>query len=181
MCYDEYRAMQDALDRYGEESDEYIAARGKFLLCYESIADARASHGAAWDERLYQLHKELQQAWEQLVGIVKVPPRPTCGKISSEVRAEIFKNKETAMIFSKKLEEAFKKTSVKLADDETYACFVCVVKKPQYVADALELDPLNQKMAGASQINYIMEPAIMDRVMDTMEQNTIMYESKIKK
>jgi len=79
MCYEEYRAMKDALDRYGEESDEYIAARGEFLQCYEKIADARASHGAAWDERLYQLQKELKQTWEQLVGVVKVPPRPTCG------------------------------------------------------------------------------------------------------
>jgi hypothetical protein len=181
MCKEEYEAMKEARDVYGEDSDQYRAALGRFLLCYEQIAEARASHGAAWDERLYQLQKELQQAWEQLVGMLKVPPRPTCGGRSIEARSKIFANKENAMIFSKKLDEAFNKTGVKLAEDETYACFVCVVKKPQYVSEALALDPLCQTVEGAPRVNYIMEPTIMESVMSTLEQDTIKYESKVRK
>jgi hypothetical protein len=179
MCKEELDAMQEALENYGPYSSQYRAARGRYLRCYEHIAEGRASHAAAWDERLYLLQKELQQAWEQLMK--GVPPRPTCGGKSSEARSKIFANKENAMIFSKKLEEAFNKTGVKLADDETYACFVCVVKKPQYASEALALDPLGQKVEGAPRVNYIMEPAIMESVMSTIEQDTIKYESKVRK
>ena len=179
MCKEELDAMQEALDSYGPFSSQYRAALGRYLQCYEHIVQGRASHAAAWDERLYLLHKELQQAWEQLMK--GVPPRPTCGGTSSEARSKIFATKETAMIFSKKLEEAFNKTGVTLDEDETYACFVCVVKKPQYVSEALALDPLGQKVGGMPRVNYIMEPAIMESVMSTLEQDTIKYESRVRR
>lgn len=180
MCKQEFDAMQEALENYGEESSQYLEALGRYLRCYGQLMRARDSHAAGWDERLYQLHKEILQAWEQLVGKLKVPPRPICGVKSIEVRSKILANRKNAMIFSDKLEEAYKKTGIKLDDDETYTCFVCVVKKPQYVSQALALDPLGQNMDGAPNINYIFEPAIMASVIDRIEKDKINYESKNK-
>ena len=181
MCRQEFNAMQEALEEYGEESSQYLEALGRYLRCYGQLMNARDSHAAAWDERLYQLQKEIQQAWEQIIGKLKVPPRPpTCGAKSIEVRSKIFASRKNAMIFSDKLEEAYKKTGIKLDDDETYTCFVCVVKKPQYVSEALAMDPLGQNMSGAQSINYIFEPAIMESVINRIEKDKIKYGSKSK-
>jgi len=180
MCKKEYDAMQEALEDYGSESNEYIEARGRYLVCYGQLMQARDAHAAAWDERLYQLQKEIRQAWERLTGKLKIPPLPTCGGKSLEARYRIFATKRNAMVFSEKLEEAFKETGVKLDDGETYACLVCVVKKPQYVSEALTVDPLSQNVEGASRINYILEPAIMNSVMNAMEQDTIDYKPNVK-
>lgn len=178
MCKIEWDEMQEAKEAYGEESEQYKNALGKYLLCMEAIYDARASHGLAWDERLYRLQQEIQEAWERSVGRLKIPPVPTCGKKSIEVRSKIFLDRNTAMTFSEKLEEAFSKTGIQLDGDETYACLVCVVKKPQYVSEALVLDPLGQKVQGAPRVNYIMEPAIMEPVMDVIEQDRIEQKNK---
>ncbi len=175
MCQEEFRLMEEALAAYGPDSSEFIAARGRFLRCYGELMKARDSHSAGWDERLYLLQKQILESWERLVGRLKVPPRPTCGARSMEARSKIFADRKNAMAFSERLDEAFRKTGVVLNDDETYACLVCIVKKPRYVSEALALDPLGQSVEGAPRVNYIFEPAIMEPVMNAIDQDAIKY------
>lgn len=178
LCETEFNAMQDALVENGRDSREYDEARERFYVCLhdeQRMAMARESHAGAWDEKLFQLQKDIQAAWEEFFHGLKVPPRPTCGRSSIEARSKILGNKRNAMIFSEKMEEAFGESRVKLAEDETYACLVCVVKKPEYISEALALDPLGQKVEGTPRVNYIMEPAIMESVMSVIEQDRINY------
>jgi len=170
--------MQEALDEFGEHSRDYERALDRYYECMRfegMLADGRASHSAAWDEKLWLLYNEIQAAWERLFRGLKVPPRPTCGGRSCEIRSRIFSTKATAMVFSKKLSEAFRDAGIDLGDDETFACSVCVVKKPRYVSDALVLDPLDLGGHGAPRINYVLEPTIMDAVLETIERDTIAY------
>ena len=68
-------------------------------------------------------------------GIIPIPP--SCGGRSDEVRQKIFETPKNAMIFSEHIEEAFKKTGINLKDDETYACLVCVTKRPTHVSQVI--------------------------------------------
>ena len=79
------------------------------------------------------------------------------------------------------MDEAFRESGVELADDETYACFVCVVKKPEYVSEALALNPLHQDFGSTPRINYVLEPAIMESVMNAIEKERINYRDKKRK
>lgn len=142
------------------------------------ISTARSSHAGAWDEKLYLLIKEIQEAWDKLFHGIKFPPRPSCGKKSLEARSRIFENSKNAMIFSEKMEEAFYEAEITLKDDETYACTVCITKKPSYVSEAMTLDPLGQNVEGGPRFNYIMRPEIMKSVMNVIEQDTINYAHK---
>lgn len=179
-CQTEFDAMQDAL--LSGNSEEYEEAQKKYQACLKhelAMARGRASHGAAWDEKLYQLQRYIKEAWDLLYGL-EVPPVPPCGIKSIEARTKILGNKKNAMIFSEKMEEAFVESGVKLSDDETYACLLCVVKKPEYISEALALNPLRQNIGGNPRVNYILEPAIMESVMNTIEKDTINYELKEK-
>jgi hypothetical protein len=175
-CQDEYDEWQNATTE-----DEREAARQRYYDCIrleEALAEGRAAHGAAWDEKLYLLYKEIQASWDRLFGRIKVPPVPSCGARSVKLRKEIFESKGTAMRFSHKLAEAFLESGISLKDDETFACSVCVVKKPQLISEALALDPLGLRTINASQINYILEPAVMAPVLDTVERDKINYNPK---
>ena len=48
------------------------------------------------------------------------------------------------------------------------------------MSEALTVDPLSQNVEGATRINYILEPAIMNSVMNAMEQDTIDYKPNAK-
>jgi hypothetical protein len=54
---------------------------------------------------------------------------------------EIGDNSDVAMAFSNHVAQAFIETGIKLADDETFACMLCVVKKPQYASDVTGIAP----------------------------------------
>jgi hypothetical protein len=179
-CDTEYEAWQDACGdgRDAPECDELLERLQACLRDERDRASARQAHGAAWDERLMQLQKEIQAAWERLFHGLKLPPRPSCGRSSVEARSKILGNKKNAMIFSKKMDGAFRESGVQLADDETYACFVCVVKKPEYASEALTLNPLHQEMGGQLRINYVLEPPIMESVMNAIERDRIDYKRK---
>lgn len=180
-CRDERDAMQEALATHGSRSPEYREASDAYYACmrtYGAIAAGRAAHGAAWDEKLWLLYQELQAAWERLFGGLKLPTPPPCGPRSTEVRAEILSNKQTAMLFSKKMGEAFREAGVNLQSDETFACSVCVVKRPKYVSDAVALDPLGLASDRGSRINYILEPTIMALALEAVERDTIDYGGK---
>jgi hypothetical protein len=177
ICKSEYEAMQQA-QRNGDE-DEYREACREFEKCLrkaESILAGRDSHSASWDEKLYLFNKQLQEMWKNMFEGLNLPPRPTCGKSSLQVRKEIFGNEKNAMVFSKKIQEAFVESGVKLQDGETFACLVCVVNKPEYVSEAVNLDPLYQRIEGAPRLNYIMEPAVMQSTMNSIKQDLINYD-----
>ena len=175
MCRREYEEMVSACDTEGTGSDACRRATGAYLRCMSGLLAARDAHSAAWDERLYQLAQELEAAWSKLVGRLDVPPRPDCGRRSMEVRDQVFRDRKVAMLFSQGVSEAFRKSGISLADDETYLCTLCVTKKPRFVSDALALDPLGQRRAGGSRVNYVMEPAVMERVLRTLDQDEIDY------
>jgi hypothetical protein len=180
-CREEHQAVQDALERYGEGSPEHREAQEAFQDCliHEGMIQAgRSSHAAAWDEKLWLLFLELQAAWERVFGKIRKPFPPPCGPRSIEVRREILEDRSTAMLFSKKLDEAFQRAKVELAEDETFACSICVVKKPEFVSDAMKLDPLGLSMIGGSRVNYVMEPAIMAPLLGVVEQDRIDYDVK---
>lgn len=101
----EFDAMQEALEDHGRRSGEYETAQDRYQACLiheGNMAAARQSHGAAWDEKLYQLQRDIQAAWDKLFYGLEVPPRPTCGRNSIGVRSKILGNKKSAMIFSEK-------------------------------------------------------------------------------
>ena len=182
ICKSEFDAMQEALIGYGAESTEYREARERYQVCMEKeLMMGRESNAAAWDERLYLFHKQIQEAWERLFHGLKVPPKPTCGRRSLEIRSKILGNKRNAMIFSEKMEESFRESGVKLESGETYTCLICVVKKPEYASEAMAFDPLGQNVEGAPRFNYIMEPAVMNSLMNAIEQDRIDYGFKVKK
>lgn len=174
MCQREYDNMVSECE-HAPRSSACQSATGAYLRCMMGILAARDAHSAEWDERMYLLAKELEAAWTKVIGVLDVPPRPDCGLRSAEVRAQIFSDRKAAMLFSQSLQEAFRKGGISLADDETFLCSVCVAKKPRLVSDALALDPLGQRRAGGPRINYVMEPAVMDRVLRSIEQEEIDY------
>lgn len=182
-CETEYEAWRDACDD-GRDAPECAELLGRLQACLRDErqrAEARSAHMAAWDEKLWQLQKDIQAAWERLFHGLKIPPRPSCGRSSIGTRSKILGNKKNAMIFSTKMDEAFRESGVELADDETYACFVCVVKKPEYVSEALALNPLHQDFGSTPRINYVLEPAIMESVMNAIEKERINYRDKKRK
>jgi len=79
------------------------------------------------------------------------------------------------MLFSKKIDEAFQGAKIELAEDETFACSICIVKRPEYVSDAMKLDPLGLGSVGGSRLNYVLEPAIMAPLVDAIERDKIDY------
>jgi hypothetical protein len=74
----------------------------------------------------------------QFKGKINIPRPPPCGKRSAEVGQRIFETSTNAMIFSEHIETAFKETKIELEDDETFACHICVVKKPTYISEVVE-------------------------------------------
>ena len=169
-CRREELEMMLARVRYGEDSPEYESARGRYLRCMEPIHAGRASHAASWDERLYLHYLFLQEAWEALVGKLDIP-RPGDPFRTDEVRKEIFADSKTAMLFSKALADAFKKSGIELKDDETFACHISVVKKPTTVSEARRM-----LSAGApGEMSGVMEPLVMERVMEELEKERIRY------
>lgn len=211
MCKIEWNEMQEASETYGEESVQYQNAQRRYLRCMEGIYAARGSHGTAWDERLYKLQQEIQEAWERCVGVLNIPrpPGPPYGMMSAEVgqmrleviqkrsvevEQEIFETSTNAVTFGGYIERAFKETGIKLKDDETFACHICVVKKPTYISEVMHPTPepmVPMMMTPDSDwgewpfgvltasayrpICYIMEPTIMKQVMKVKEQDKIKY------
>lgn len=170
-CYDEWAAVEAA----EEGSDEHLEALGRYLWCYRSILDGRHGHALAQDEKLYQFAKQLQEFSDALFGRLKIPPRPDCGLRSLEIRKELFSNPETAMLFSQSIAKAFEKAGLKLKDDETFACLICVQKKPTYISEVISTSSLASKSQQLAPMDHIMEPAIMKQALDVLEREKIKY------
>lgn len=168
MCYQQWMELQAA----EEGTPEYDAALGRYLACMEGIYEARAAHSAAETEEQYLRWQSLEAAREALFGRVKPWPRP-CGPRSLGVRAEIFADTAKAMAISEGLEQIFTKAGVQLKEDESFACLVCVVKKPEFVSEALAVDPLGVKAATGARLNYILSPAVMKPMLNAVDQDRI--------
>ena len=177
-CEREYTSMIWSLIRYGINDERYLDAQESYQQCLRTTP---AEGGMIlYHNRIFRIFEEIPIPPEELEeGKEPVPPRPpSCGIRSVKIRSEIFGKKENGMIFSRKLDEAFAESGVKLEDDETYTCLVCVVKKPKGVSDALALNPLGVNMGDTTSVNFIMEQAIMEPVMNRVEQDKISYASK---
>jgi hypothetical protein len=170
VCESKAQALADAERDYGRGSQQYEDALGDLAECirfYESIYEARAAHQSAWDERMYLHWKYLEDAWEALMKGFK-PPRPWL-KRTAEVRKQIFSKTNIAMVFSNKLEEAFKEAKIELKNDEAFECLICIREKPECISELVS--PLNNK--GPSSIDSIFAPNIMKDVMNARERDKI--------
>ena len=101
-------------------------------------------------------------------------PRPD-ELMSDKVRAEIFRNSEKAMIFSKHLDLAFKEMNIKLKEDETYVCLVYVAKEPIHISKVVTPASAISGMGSHLRVNCIMKPAIMEKVMKAVDRNKIKH------
>jgi hypothetical protein len=156
--------------------DEYEAARGRYLACMEPMHAARAAHGSAWDERRLEFMRFMQEEWERRFGMIDLPPRPPCGRRSVEIRQLMVDDVKTAMAFSQNIAKAFEETGIKLEDDETFACHMCVMKKPARLSEVVRPPGTGGDPDMEVPVEYIMEPKIMQQVMDHLEQDKIKYE-----
>ena len=180
-CEVELAEMNQAAHDNGVRSQEYDDKREAYETCMARQRPQEHHYVRLRDTVFWEMiRKMLESEYPPLVWKEGPPiePPPKCGLRSIKIRSEMCGNKENGMIFSRKLDEAFAESGVKLADDETYACVVCVVKKPKSVSEALALNPLGVNMGDTTSVNYIMEQAIMEPVMNTIEQDKISYKSK---
>ena len=180
-CEVELAEMTQAAHYPGVRSQEYEDKREAYETCMAGQRPQQHHGQRLRDTVIWEIiRKMLENEYPPLVWEEgRFPPRPEpCGLRSIKIRSEMYGNKENGMIFSRKLDEAFAESGVKLADDETYACVVCVVKKPKSVSEALALNPLGVNMGDTTSVNYIMEQAIMEPVMNTIEQDKISYKYK---
>lgn len=63
-----------------------------------------------------------------------VKPWPTI-----KLLEKIHDSSKTAKIFAGHVDKAFQEAGIKLEEDETFACMLCVVKKPKYVSEVTGL------------------------------------------
>jgi len=140
------------------------------------------------------LRQELKLLKLMMQKVIKVPGPKLDPNATMKLQEKIFDNTETAMVFSQSIAKAFKETGIDLEDEETFACLMCVVKKPAYVSEAGPTPepsitlfmahpdsssddfPFAELPAAAWRpICYIMEPVIMEAVMKKREQDKIKY------
>ena len=81
---------------------------------------------------------------------------------------QIFAKRETAGIFAKKIQEAFKEAGIKLDKGETFGCIVTAGKRPEYVSQLLPEAP-----AAGSRLFQVYAPDVMKAVMDAVEKDRI--------
>lgn len=112
---------------------------------------------------------------------------------------KIHADSNVAMDVSQHINDAFIKNDLRLEEDETFACMLCVVKKPKYISDVMDPTPepalmaslkmttgedtsdrfpveiLNSKVNREIYARRIMEPKIMQAVFDKLENERIKY------
>lgn len=154
-----------------------------------------------------RVRQEMKLLRLMMAKAVEPWPGPPFLKASATIDAldRIFDDKEKAMAFSGAIATAFDKAGIQLNEDETFACMLCVVKKPKYLSEVMRPTPepsvqdptpepaVTPKMAADSSVtdfpvgelkasawravryHKIMEPTIMERVMDRKAQDRIDY------
>ncbi len=168
-CKKQWDAMKEAERQFTTDSDEFRQARGRYLACMEGVHDARGSHGASWDVKLMELAEMLAElaVWRDL----DIPPRPE-SSLSNEVMDKVCGDASTALRFSRAIEKAFRESGIRLESDETFACRIYTMKKPEYVTELVG----QAANAGAKpHVQYIMDPTIMRQAMKVARQDRIRY------
>ena len=187
-----YGVALGAFLRDPENSDllkEYLKAKRAYERCLwniHRIEGTSRSKTAMEIKEIVDCILAGESPEECIMGIYRLPKIPLpfpspCGMRSIEVRTQIFDDPEKAMIFSDKLDEAFKATGVKLENDETYSCLVCIVKKPKYISEVLVSTSTLPHTQSKPPVNYIMEPTIMKQVMNTIERDKIKWGGRLGK
>lgn len=191
MDINNYRYPCEAL-RY-DEFDDCIARSSStdhegVEKCLEDASKAyeacKAAQDFVFDVIQRYRDRDIEEVKEYLEKLTQLPsdflpPRP-CGRRSEVVRDSIISDPKKAMIFSERIQEAFETTGIKLADDETYACLVCIKKKPKYLSEIVAIERKGDVGKSTISTDYIMEPSIMKRVAEEMQRDIIDYGSKNK-
>ena len=131
--------------------------------------------------------EEAQRAWDKCMAVQDVINR--IGNIlrgvtlkqallahtqkTMKLWSQIYNDREKAMPFSKRLAQAFKDAKIKLADDETFSCIVFVTKRPEYFSSIIPPASQNTNSPSSTRLFQILEPKIMEAVMDIVEKDRI--------
>ena len=81
---------------------------------------------------------------------------------------QVFAKPETAMIFAKKIDEAFKEAGIKLDKEETFGCILTAGRRPEYVSQLLPEAP-----GAGSRLFQVYAPDVMGAVMKAVEKDRI--------
>jgi hypothetical protein len=147
--------------------------------------------------RWMMIEMAIQEQWKKQFDMVTPLPGPRPDpQATMKLQAKIFDNTKTAMAFSENMLKTFKETGIELEDDETFACAMYVVKKPTHISEVTGPHPVPSlipcmlspdssgdlgfpfgviKEEAWPPIRYIMEPAIMEPVMKSLENGKIIY------
>ena len=85
------------------------------------------------------IRKEIEAYLRSMLKVPKpqfVKPLPTM-KLVEEIRND----SEKAMTIANHVAKALDQSGIKLRDDETFACMLCVVKKPKYLSELTGIAP----------------------------------------
>jgi hypothetical protein len=150
------RDCTDVEDRYRRAVKDYYE---------QCVWPAQGSHH---EPEFYLFREEIEDI------LARIRPRPQpCGLRSLKVRKEIFDDPDKTMIISRGLEDSLQQTKVQLEADETFACLICVMKKPKYISEVISPAATGAGGREQSRLTYIMEPEIMVQVMEALERDTI--------
>jgi hypothetical protein len=169
-CESEFRAKQEAERLYGVGSPQFNEAMGKYLRCIGAVQDARDGWAADRDEILMERMGWLRDFSESVLGQIDVPPGPDFDKRNIDLRNKIFGDAKTALIFSERIEQAFRESGIALEDNETFACFVYVRERPSDVSEVIAPTFLASHPEVRSLLNIIMAPKPMRQVLEGLGQ-----------
>ncbi len=159
-CERQWQAVLDAIEEHGRGSVEHHAALIRWWSCRSEELKPPEPDTRA-DERMMEQWEYWRKLWASIRAKIDIPPSPVFENRCIEVRKKIFADVETAMIFSKSIEQAFQESGIQLEDDETFACFVYVRKKPTDVSEVV----LPSFPGLHSPLCIIMEPGTMQQIM----------------
>jgi len=89
------------------------------------------------------------------------------------VRRELFDDPDKVKTLSTLLVKAFAQVGLQLQADETWACLVFVIRRPEYVSQLLA--PASEVAYGQVQprMHYILEPGILSQVIEAIGRDKL--------
>jgi hypothetical protein len=181
------QAYADCIARGGSEENCRAEERATFRTCMQGLIGC----GRKW-EWTYQYCKELggseeecqAQAYDVFAACLKLGDvarrlkaharQETLEKMLADDRAtarlwnQVFAKKDTAMIFAKKIAEAFKEAGIELEKGETFGCILTAAKVPKYVSQLVPDAP-----SSGPRLFQVLAPSLMEAVMDVVERDRI--------
>lgn len=97
------------------------------------------------ERQAYELLKELQRIRASMTLVEELIPKTYTLQPEATMKLvdKVRKDASTAMAFSSGLDQLFEQAGIHFKDDETFACMLCVVKKPEYASEVTALAPEN--------------------------------------